>query len=189
MIQSKVKGIESADLQTIRELLFADDACRAVHDHSDLEHLNQAIRLYERASASNLSKANSFLYPLGSYRDHPIATHLGTWHLSDSQFRYLGIQVGLDIAEDAGWDEVKSSTIARIRSIPMYDLPYAAKCSIINIYCYTKILYYNRFFPAPKNIVKEIQDAAMLAIHAALLGRFGSGYGGRARLPECTTLQ
>ncbi|SCV71373.1 BQ2448_2961 [Microbotryum intermedium] len=164
-IRSRVKGIESAGLQTIRELLFADDACCAVHDPSDLEHLNQAIRLYERASASKLSKAKSFLYPLGSYRDHPIATHLGTWRLSESQFRYLGIQVGVDIAEHAGWDEVKSSTIARIRSIPMYDLPYAAKCSIINIYCYTKILYYNRFLPAPKNVVKEIQDAAMLAIH------------------------
>ncbi|SCV69231.1 BQ2448_2251 [Microbotryum intermedium] len=47
----------------------------------------------------------------------------------------------------------------------MYDLPYAAKCSITNIYCYTKILYYNRSLPAPKNVVKEIQDAAMLAIH------------------------
>ncbi|SCV73077.1 BQ2448_7002 [Microbotryum intermedium] len=164
-IRSRVKGIESTGLQTIRELLFADDACCAVHDHSDLEHLNQAIRLYERASASKLSKAKSFLYPLGSYRDHPIDTHLGTWRLSDSQFRYLGIQVGVDIAEDAGWDEVKSSTIARIRPIPMYDLPYAAKCSIININCYTKILYYNRFLPAPKNVVKEIQDAAMLAIH------------------------
>ncbi|SCV68187.1 BQ2448_308 [Microbotryum intermedium] len=144
---------------------FADDACCAVHDHSDLVHLNQAIRLYERASASKLSKAKSFLYPLGSYRDHPIATHLGTWRLSNSQFRCLGIQVGVDIAEDAGWDDVKSSTIARIRSIPIYDLPYAAKCSIINIYCYTKLLYYNRFLPAPKNVVEEIQDATMLAIH------------------------
>ncbi|SCV73863.1 BQ2448_6293 [Microbotryum intermedium] len=164
-IRSRVKGMESAGLQTIRELLSADDACCALLDHSDLEHLNQAIRLYERASVSKLSKAKSFLYPLGSHRDHPIATHLGTWRLSNSQFRYLGIQVGVDIAEDAGWDEVMSSTIARIRSIPMYDLPYAAKCSIINIYCYTKILYYNRFLPAPKNVVKEIQDAAMLAIH------------------------
>ncbi|SCV69230.1 BQ2448_2250 [Microbotryum intermedium] len=50
-----------------------------------------AVRGYEQASASKLSKAKSFLYPLGSYRDHPIATHLGTWRLSNSQFRYLGI--------------------------------------------------------------------------------------------------
>ncbi|SCV73788.1 BQ2448_6218 [Microbotryum intermedium] len=103
-IRARVKGLESAGLQIIRELFFADDACCALHDHSDLEHLNQAIRLYKRASASKLSRAKSFLYPLGSYRDHPIATHLGTWHLSDLQFRYLGIQVGVDIAEDAGWD-------------------------------------------------------------------------------------
>ncbi|SCV70188.1 BQ2448_1582 [Microbotryum intermedium] len=134
----------------------------ALHDLSDLEHLDRAIRLYERASASKLSTTKSFLYPLG-YASH---------------FRYLGIQVGVDIAEDAGWEEVKSSTIARIRSIPMYDLPYAAKCSIVNIYCYTKILYYNRFLPAPKSVVKEIEDAAMLAFH----GRASDGIQRRPRV-------
>ncbi|SCV73438.1 BQ2448_7364 [Microbotryum intermedium] len=164
-IRSRVKDIESPGLQTIRELLFADDACCALHDLSDLQDLNRAIGLYERASASKLSNAKSFLYPLGSFRNHPIVPRLGTWRLSDSQFRYLGIQVGVDIAEDAGWEEVKSSTIACIRSIPMYDLPYAPRCSIINTYCYTKVLFYNRFLPAPKSVVKEIKDAAMLAIH------------------------
>ncbi|SCV69872.1 BQ2448_1266 [Microbotryum intermedium] len=164
-IRSRIKGIESPGLQTIRELLFADDACCALHDLSDLHDLNRAIGLYERASARRLSNAKSFLYPLGSFRNHPIVPRLGTWRLSDSQFRYLGIQVGVDIAEDAGWEEVKSSTIARIRSIPMYDLPYAARCSIINTYCYMKVLFYNRFLPAPKSVIKEIEDAAMLAIH------------------------
>ncbi|SGY11774.1 BQ5605_C011g06268 [Microbotryum silenes-dioicae] len=164
-IRSQVKGIASPGLPTIRELLFADDACCALHDTSDLDHLNRAFELYERTSASKLSDAKSFLYPLGSFRDRPIPSHLGSWRLSDSQFRYLGVQVGVDIAEDAGWEEVKSATVARIRSIPMYDLPYAAKCSIINIYCYTKILYYNRFIPSPKSVVKEIEDAVMIAIH------------------------
>ncbi|SGZ14487.1 BQ5605_C029g10597 [Microbotryum silenes-dioicae] len=164
-IRSQVKGIASPGLPTIRELLFADNACCALHDTSDLNHLNWAIELYERASASKLSNAKSFLYPLGSFRDRPIPSHLGSWRLSDLQFRYLGVQVGVDIAEDAGWEEVKSATVARIRSIPMYNLPYAAKCSIINIYCYTKILYYNRFIPASKSVVKEIEDAVMIAIH------------------------
>ncbi|SCV68800.1 BQ2448_921 [Microbotryum intermedium] len=186
-IRSRVKGVESPGLQTIRELLFADDACCALHDLSDLQDLNRAIGLYERASASKLSNAKSFLYPLGSFRNHPIVPRLGTWRLSDSQFRYLGIQVGVDIAEDAGWEEVKSSTIARIRSIPMYDLPYAARCSIINTYCYTKVLFYNRFVPAPKSVVKEIEDAAMLAIH----GRDSDGTRRRPKVSRsrlCTPL-
>ncbi|SCZ88262.1 BZ3500_MvSof-1268-A1-R1_Chr10-2g02898 [Microbotryum saponariae] len=172
-IRLRVKGIEIAGLQNIRELLFADDACCALHNLSDLDHLTRAIELYERASASKLSNAKSFLYPLGAFRDRP--------------FRYLGIQVGVEIAEDAGWEDVKASTIARIRSIPMYDLPYAAKCSIINIYCYTKILYYSRFLPAPKSVVKEIEDAAMLAIH----GRASDGTQRRPKVSRsrlCTPL-
>ncbi|SCZ90988.1 BZ3500_MvSof-1268-A1-R1_Chr1-3g02451 [Microbotryum saponariae] len=175
-IRSRVKGIESPGLQTIRELLFADDACCALRDLSDLDHLNRAIGLYERASASKLSNTKPFLYPLGSFRDRPIAPGLGTWRLRDSQFRYLGIQVGVDIAEDAGWDGVKAATIARIRSIP------PTKCSIINIYCYTKILYYNRFIPAPTSVVKEIEDAAMLAIH-------GHGSDGTQRNPQVSRLR
>ncbi|SGY77679.1 BQ5605_C005g03694 [Microbotryum silenes-dioicae] len=186
-IRLRVKGINIAGLQNIRELLFADDACCALHNLSDLDHLNRAIELYERASASKLRNNKSFLYPLGAFRDRPIAPDLGTWRLSDSQFRYLGIQVGVEIAEDAGWEDVKASTIARIRSIPMYDLPYAAKCSIINIYCYTKILYYSRFLPAPKSVVKEIEEAAMLAIH----GRASDGTQRRPKVSRsrlCTPL-
>ncbi|SGY32001.1 BQ5605_C002g01301 [Microbotryum silenes-dioicae] len=152
-IRLRVKGIDIAGLQNVRELLFADDTCCALHNLSDLDHLNRAIELYERASASKLSNVKSFLYPLGAFRDRSIAPDLGTWRLSDSQFRYLGIQVGVEIAEDAGWEDVKASTIARIRSIPMYDLPYAA----------------NRFLPAPKSVVKEIEEAAMLAIHGRAL--------------------
>ncbi|SDA01240.1 BZ3500_MvSof-1268-A1-R1_Chr10-1g02533 [Microbotryum saponariae] len=153
-IRLKVEGVVSPGLQTIRErVLFADDACCALHNLSDLDHLNRATELYERASSSKLSNAKSFLYPLGSFRGRPIALGLGTWRLSISHVRYLGIQ------------EIKSSTVARICSIPMYDLPYAAKCSIMNIYCYTKILFYSRFLPPPKSVVKEIEDAAMFAIH------------------------
>ncbi|SGY77079.1 BQ5605_C005g03551 [Microbotryum silenes-dioicae] len=186
-IRLRVKGIDIAGLQNVRELLFADDACCALHNLSDLDHLNRAIELYERASASKFSNVKSFLYPLGAFRDRSIAPDLGTWRLSDSQFRYLGIQVGVEIAEDAGWEDVKASTIARIRSVPMYDLPYAAKCSIINIYCYTKILYYSRFLPAPKSVVKEIEEAAMLAIH----GRASDGTQRRPKVSRsrlCTPL-
>ncbi|SGY12101.1 BQ5605_C011g06387 [Microbotryum silenes-dioicae] len=186
-IRLRVKGIDIAGLQNVRELLFADDACCALHNLSDLDHLNRAIELYERASASKLSNIKSFLYPLGAFRDRSIAPDLGIWRLSDSQFRYLGIQVGVEIAEDAGWEDVKASTIARIRSIPMYDLPYAAKCSIINIYCYTKILYYSRFLPAPKSVVKEIEEAAMLTIH----GRASDGTQQRPKVSRsrlCTPL-
>ncbi|SGZ24114.1 BQ5605_C023g09706 [Microbotryum silenes-dioicae] len=186
-IRLRVKGIDIAGLQNVRKLLFADDACCALHNLSDLDHLNRAIELYERASASKLSNVKSFLYPLGAFRDRSIAPDLGTWRLSDSQFRYLGIQVGVEIAEDAGWEDVKASTIARIRSIPMYDLPYAAKCSIINIYCYTKILYYSRFLPAPKSVVKEIEEAVMLAIH----GRASNGTQRRPKVSRsrlCTPL-
>ncbi|SGY19582.1 BQ5605_C014g07689 [Microbotryum silenes-dioicae] len=186
-IRLRVKGIDIAGLQNVRELLFANDACCALHNLSDLDHLNQAIELYERASASKLSNVKSFLYPLGAFRDRSITPDLGTWRLSDSQFRYLGIQVGVEIAEDAGWEDVKASTIARIRSVPMYNLPYAAKCSIINIYCYTKILYYSQFLPAPKSVVKEIEEAAMLAIH----GRASDGTQQRPKVSRsrlCTPL-
>ncbi|SCZ89108.1 BZ3500_MvSof-1268-A1-R1_Chr1-1g00961 [Microbotryum saponariae] len=69
----------------------------------------------------------------------------------------------------------------------MYDLPHAAKCSIMNIYCYTKILFYSRFLPAPRSVVQEIEDAAMLAIH----GRASDGTQRRPKVSRsrlCTPL-
>ncbi|SCV67538.1 BQ2448_5149 [Microbotryum intermedium] len=69
--------------------------------------------LYKRASGGKLSNSKPLLYPLGLFRDHPIAIHLGTWRawrLSDLQFR-----VRVDTGEDGqGWEKVKSLTSARI---------------------------------------------------------------------------
>lgn len=48
----------------------------------------------------------------------------------------------------------------------MWDLPYAARCMAINIYCFSKILFYDRFVPAPSAFVDDIQQAAFAACWA-----------------------
>jgi hypothetical protein len=46
----------------------------------------------------------------------------------------------------------------------MFDLPIASRCSIINIYCFTKIFYLDQFMPAPVEVVNRLQDSAIRAI-------------------------
>ncbi|SCV74443.1 BQ2448_8082 [Microbotryum intermedium] len=149
-IRSRVKGIESPGLQTIRELLFADDACCALHDLSDLQDLNRAIGLYERASASKLSNAKSFLYPRIVQEPSDRST---PWNLASQR-------LSIPLPRYPGW-----GGHCRGCGLGGGQVVHHCSCSIINTYCYTKVLFYNRFLPAPKSVVKEIEDAAMLAIH------------------------
>ncbi|SGY13700.1 BQ5605_C010g05948 [Microbotryum silenes-dioicae] len=147
-IRLRVKGIDIAGLQNVRELLF----CR-----------RRLLRTPQ---------------PLGPRPPQSGDRALRTGKCQQAQQRRGGDRRGCGLGRCQGLDH---------RSIPMYDLPYAAKCSIINIYCYTKILYYSRFLPAPKSVVKEIEEAAMLAIY----GRASDGTQRRPKVSRsrlCTPL-
>lgn len=150
-----------------RELLFADDVACGLDDYGDALKLRRAVDIYCRASSSKLSESKSFLYPLGErYRDPSKRPENFSWNirLHLGPFRYLGIQLGREVDNGKQWRTIKSGVLKRMRSIPMFDLPIATKCAILNIYCFSKIIYYDRFVPAPDDIVADIQQAALDSI-------------------------
>lgn len=146
-----------------RELLFADDVACGLQDYSDMNSLIKVIKVYERASGSKLSQEKSFIAPIGHFRDNPRTSYRG-WRVTTDEFRYLGVRVGAVVDADRWWSARRDQVIRRMRTIPMFDLPIVAKCMIINTYCYSMVLYHDRFLPAPKSIVGELEDAALTAI-------------------------
>lgn len=167
-IRHRVKGMEpclkrSMTEPTIKEMLFADDAACALEDYADASRLMQAVSVYERASASRLNVGKSHITPVGRFIDLPNTTWRG-WKVSREQFRYLGIQVGTNVDYAAWWKSVQAEVLRRMRGIPMFDLPLAAKCMILNTYCYSKILYYDKFAPAPDSVLSAIEDASKKAL-------------------------
>jgi hypothetical protein len=163
LIRKQVQGIQSSFLPTLRELLFADDTLVGLKDHDDLLRLGATAKSYEKASGSKLSIAKSFLYPLGSCRIDPPQSLEG-WKIETEPFRYLGITVGIGVDPEKEWAVIAEKAMARMRSIPMYDLPIATRCSIINSYCYSKVLYFDQFLPAPDSIIDKLTTAAQQAI-------------------------
>lgn len=162
-IRKRVTGFELFYPGSIKELLFADDAACGLRDFKDAGNLVNAIALYERASASRLSREKSFIVPIGARRDSAPASWRG-WRVSKEPFRYLGVRVGVGVNNDEWWETTKSAVIRRIRTIPMWDLPLAARTMIINTYCYSKVLFYDRFSPAPPAVIEAIEVAAQAAI-------------------------
>jgi Reverse transcriptase (RNA-dependent DNA polymerase) len=163
LIRKEVLGIQSSFLPALRELLFADDTLAGLKDHADLVKLGTATETYEKASGSRLSLEKSFLYPLGSFRSNPPQSING-WKVKLDPFRYLGVTVGKDVDSEKEWAVIAEKAIARMRSIPMYDLPIATRCSIINIYCYSKVLYVDQFLPAPDCVIEQLTGAAQQVI-------------------------
>ncbi|SGY12331.1 BQ5605_C011g06470 [Microbotryum silenes-dioicae] len=152
-IRLRVKGIDIAGLQNVRELLFADDACCALHNLSDLDHLNRAIELYERASASKLSNVKSFLYPL----------------------ELFGIGRS---------PQISGPGVSAIRSFATLVFSQVFDHQHLLLH---KDLVLQPIPSRPKSVVKEIEEAAMLAIH----GRASDGTQQRPKVSRsrlCTPL-
>ncbi|KAM0745938.1 hypothetical protein T439DRAFT_271246, partial [Meredithblackwellia eburnea MCA 4105] len=146
--------------------LFADDANCFLSDYNDADQLEQCLDIYCQASGGKINFSKSLLYPLGKYRLPPL--YQATWRtwkvdLVD-EFRVLGVQVGIQVDTAAEWEKASKGVIHRMRTIPLYGLPISTRCSIINRYCYTKILYLDQFSPAPPDVIKRIEDAANQSI-------------------------
>lgn len=154
-------GMTSGNLPTLKESLFADDAVSFLEDYKDAEKLEEAISIYCLASGSRINLDKSFIYPLGKFRSHPLLIdRWKDWNVITTPFRHLGVTVGIGFNSEVQWRVITREAITRMRRIPMFDLPLAARCAIINQYCYSKILYYDKFSPASPATIKELTKAA-----------------------------
>lgn len=166
-LRSTINGLRHTGLQPfqtdiphLQSLLFADDAVVGLRDLRDLEKAEAAFELYEAASGGRISKQKSFLYLLGQAS----TVEWPRWPICQGSFRYLGIQIGRGVQPADIWKSTISKVKARMNAIPMFDLPIATRCSIINIYCFSKVLYLDQFMPAPEGTVQELWDAAIKTI-------------------------
>ncbi|KAM0791856.1 hypothetical protein ACM66B_004113 [Microbotryomycetes sp. NB124-2] len=158
------------DSLRFRELLFADDVACGLADFQDADRLEFCIRRYCAASGSRLNVDKSFIYPIGPrYRHAP--AHFHWLRVDDTPFRYLGVMVGRNVNDRAQWDEIMRKAVRRMQSIPMHDLPVATKAQIINIYVFSKVVFYDRFVPAPVDVLHTLKQAAFDVIrgHATRL--------------------
>ena len=148
-------------IQPFKASLFADDLSNGLCGQKDLPKLEGALDMFEKAGGGRRNQQKSFVYGIGLTLKGP---DWHGWRIQKGPFRHLGVRVGIGVKVEEIWSEMADKVEARMRSIPMFDLSLAAKCSVINVYCYTKILFLDQFIPAPENIVKRIQTAAAKAI-------------------------
>ena len=149
------------DIPALQSLGFADDMVAGLFGDADLQRLQQSVIIYEKASGSSLSPPKTFLYEVGAPSQR---VRIGGWRVEKEQFRYLGIQMGRSVNPDLIWRAAADKTIHQMSSAPMWDLPIHIRCLIINIYCYTKILYLDKFMPANDEVIRKIEEAAIRAI-------------------------
>lgn len=150
------------DIQPLISLLFADDLVVGLRDERDLEKAEIAFELYQSSSGGRISPTKSFLHGMGA----ALRQRWPGWTISCTPFRYLGVQVGRGVRSKEIWASLVTQVKARMRAIPMFDLPIAARCSIINIYCFSMVLYMDQFLPSPFSVWKELIKAAVETIWA-----------------------
>lgn len=169
LLRRKIHGIRhiglppfQEDIPHLQSLMFADDVLIGLKDQADLVKAEQALQLFQSASGGKLNQSKSFLYGL----DRQPSDLRSTWQWSsrNAPFRYLGVMVGSDLDVNQVWSDLIAKVRKRMDSIPMFDLPLVTKCSVINIYCFSKILFVDQFIPASVENLKTIQKAAIQAI-------------------------
>lgn len=161
-IRKSIQGIQRPFLSPFKECLHADDLACGLKDKEDLLTFNSILNLYSEATAGVLNVRKSFLYPMGQVWGG--GPSLGNWKVVHKPFRYLGITVGSAVDPEAEWHILAARVSARLAQIPMYDLPLATRCAIVNRYCYSKVFYFDTFLPCPANIMDTMEQAALAAI-------------------------
>jgi len=168
LLRKRLHGIRAKNLPPFQEdipplqsLGFADDMVAGLFGDADLQRLQQSIALYEAASGSSLSHPKTFLYEIGTPSQR---VKIGGWRVEKEQFRHLGVQLGRSVDPGLIWRAAADKTIQRMSSAPMWDLPIHVRCLIINIYCYTKILFLDKFMPAKDEVIRRIEEAAVRAV-------------------------
>jgi len=86
------------------------------------------------------------------------------WKVQRKSFKSLGVQMGRDVDAEKVWEDMKRKVRNRMNQILMSDLPLTTRCSIINRYCYSKILYLDKFLPAPSSATEDVEKAAISRI-------------------------
>jgi hypothetical protein len=162
-IWKRVQGIQTTSLPILRESFSADDGSSGLDGFSDVANLRHASQLYERASGSRINDAKSFLYPLGALRGDPRPSCQG-WRVELAPFCYLGVQVGAGVDREEEWTVAQVGVEQRMRSIPMFNLPLATRCAIVNRFCYSKILYLDRYSPASNATISLLSSSALATI-------------------------
>jgi exonuclease III len=164
LIRKRIRGIQRPPLLPFLERLHADDLALGLADQQDLEVFNTCLDLYCSASGGQVNLAKSFLYPMGLQPALSMTGLAHRWRIDNNAFRYLGVMVGPSVDSTAVWKGLASQVVRRMTSIPMYDLPLASRCAIINRYCYSKVFYLDAFIPCPLSVSNSLEESALTAI-------------------------
>jgi hypothetical protein len=155
-----VQGIQSTSLPILPESFFANNGLGGLNGFRNVVGLRHASQLYQNASGSRHNNAKSFLYPLGALRGHPRLSCKG-WRIEQVPFCHFGVQVGVGVDREEEWTLARVGVEQRIPSIPMFDLPLATCCTIINCYCYSKILCLENYSPASDSNISLLSSSAL----------------------------
>lgn len=152
---------------------FADDTAYGLADIHELVKLEELLELFCKASGALVSKEKSFIVPIGrewDERNQGIIVNSSTireWCVEMKPFRYLGPKLGHQIEEEIGniWDAEKRKVITSMKRLVFHELPLSIRARMINIYCFSKILFLIKFTPPPAGVLEKIQQEAKKAIY------------------------
>lgn len=148
---------------------FADDVMIGFHDLTDARQAEKLIKTFETVSGSRINWTKTKIIPITkTQRTHDAIG--GTVFrfgrqvdLKKKCFKFLGVLIGLDevLKKNSIWPDMVSAVKSRLNRIAAFDLPIAARCYIVNTFCFSKIIFHDQFAPAPDDILQQLQDAAL----------------------------
>lgn len=160
-INKEVQGLPSNCPYNLKEIAFADDTNSGLKDRTDCRTIIRISKVFEKASGSLISTDKSFFYPLGVYAKTK-DTMIDTWKIRTTDFDHLGVPIGRGVKPIKVWQDMASKMATRFTRIPLYDVPIAGRCHIVNTFIYSKMFYLDQFIPCPIDIVEQIESNVLV---------------------------
>jgi hypothetical protein len=168
-LSSKLPGVGgSAETDPFRTLAYADDTVVAIQNSSDLDAFQEAIRLYESATAAKLNYSKSTAIILGDIPDlhaklHSLnfdvvdhgspVTYLGCPILSNDASRFLLPEDSYETLETTLLDKVHKKAIAWSNLYPSL----FGRATLVNSVLLSQIWYYASILPLSNSFFHKIR--------------------------------
>ena len=144
---------------------YADDTVIKITQNRCFKEVYKELRIYEMASGAKVNYEKTQGLWLGKWRGRTDDPFVGLYQDGSSirwtsgNVKHLGVYVGNNDPSVQTFKEIVPKVRRRLNFWKPLQLPKLAKARVVEIFHASKLFYAANFYPIPKDMVKEIDNA------------------------------
>jgi hypothetical protein len=157
LLEQQLPGICVGRSTPVSVVAYADDVTLFLTSAADFQIVENALRLFERASGARVNSQKSTFLQVGPWRTFDTIRGIEYRH----KVKILGMSIGSSTQQSVidTWNQVTGQIKTLAKNAYHRDLCLALIIRFVHTYLLTKIWYVAQLFPATQTIIQQLNTA------------------------------